>query len=440
MTYIRRKGMPKMSFIIGPMRKHVDGHKELTSHGEIIKINAPETIAIPLVNGASDAELLVKEGELVKVGTKIAQCNGKFIIPLFSSVSGTVKGVEKRMGAGLKQVDHLLIENDNKYTFEAPFAPLNYEKVTRDELIDFTMNAGIVGCGGAGFPTYVKYKFATDVQQLIINAVECEPYITADYKVMKEFMQDFVVGVKALHKMSTAPITKIAIKKTKKEFIETLRSTFKDDKTIEVVAVPDVYPMGWERTLVFEITKKRYERLPIEVGCIVSNATTAMALGQALTTGKPIVEKIVTVSGDGVKQPTNVCTPVGVTAHDIIEQIGGYASEDVLLIAGGPMMGKTINTDSFVVTPSSNALTVFINKEVEEIACLRCGKCSDHCPAGLQPVRINNAAKTGNVDALEKLCVNDCIECGLCTYICPSKINVTEGIRRAKRSMALVKK
>ncbi|MEG0358690.1 MAG: RnfABCDGE type electron transport complex subunit C [Anaerorhabdus sp.] len=429
-----------MSFIIGPMRKHVNGHKELTSHGDIVKISAPKTIAIPLANGASDADLLVKEGDIVKVGTKIAQCNGKFTIPLFSSVSGTVKGVEKRMGAGLKQVDHLLIENDDQYTFEAPFAPIDFEKATREELFDFTMNAGIVGCGGAGFPTYVKYKFAVDVQLLIINAVECEPYITADYKEMHEHIEDLVVGVKAMVKMAGAPVAKLAIKATKKDFIPVLNEAFKDAKNIEVVAVPDVYPMGWERTLVYELTKKRYERLPIEVGCVVSNATTAIALGQALTKGKPIVEKIVTVSGDGIKKPTNVLTPVGVSAHDIIEQIGGYASEDVLLIAGGPMMGKTINTDAFVITPSSNALTVFINKEVREIACLRCGKCSDHCPAGLQPVRINNAAKANNIDALTKLCVNDCIECGMCSYICPSKIDVTEGVRRAKRNMALVKK
>ncbi|MEG0077291.1 RnfABCDGE type electron transport complex subunit C [Anaerorhabdus sp.] len=428
-----------MSFIIGPMRKHVNGHKELTSHNEVVNLS-PNTVAIPLVSGAMTADLLVNEGDKVKVGTKIAQCNGNFTIPMFSPVSGTVKGVQQIMHSWLKPVDHLVIENDQQYTFEAAFTPLDFEKASREELIEFTMNAGIVGCGGAGFPTYVKYKFAKDIQLLIINAVECEPYITADYKVMKAHVEDLVLGTRALLKMSGAPKAKVAIKVTKKDFIPTLQEAFKPYSNIEVVAVPDVYPMGWERTLVYELTKKRYEKLPSECGCIVNNATTAVAMAQALREGKPIVEKIITVSGDGIKTPSNVKVPVGVSAKEVVEACGGYAAEDVLLIAGGPMMGKTITSDAFVIAPYSNALTVFINKPVEAIKCLRCGKCSDHCPAGLQPVRINNAAKVNNVALLEKLNYDACIECGMCSYICPSKIDVTEGIRKAKRYMALKKK
>lgn len=431
-----------MSFVIGPMRTHVNGHKELTSHTDLVKVAAPKVILIPLVNGAAIADLLVKEGDKVKVGTKIAQCNQKFIIPIFSSVSGTVKGVKKVMHASLKPVDHLEIENDGQFEVEQSFAPMDFEKATRDELVDFTMNAGIVGCGGAGFPTYVKYKYIKEVpvNLLIINAVECEPYITADYKEMHEHLSDLVLGTKALLKMSMAPKAVVAIKKTKKDFIPVLKDAFKAESNIEVVEVPDVYPMGWERTLVYEIMKKRYVNLPIEVGCIVNNATTAIALAQALTQGKPIVEKIVTVSGDGVKKPCNVIVPVGTSAQEVINYCGGYASEDVLLIAGGPMMGKTITTDAFVVTTASNALTVFVNKKEEELPCLRCGKCSDHCPAALQPVRINNAEKAKNIDSLIKLSANDCIECGMCTYICPSKIDVTEGVRKAKRYLALTKK
>lgn len=427
-----------MSILTGPMRKHVNGHKELTSHTELVRVIAGDLVAIPLMNGNSTAvEVLVKEGDNVKVGTLVAQRKDNFIVPLFSSVSGTVKGISKIMSAALKPVDHLMIENDGKNEAQQPFLPMDYEKTSREELVEFMMNAGIVGCGGAGFPTYIKYKFAKDVNQLIINAVECEPYITSDYKSISTNMQDMVTGIKAMLKMAMAKEAVIAIKTTKKDFIPLVKEAIKDCNTIRVVEVPDVYPMGWERTLVFEITKSRYEKLPGEVGVIVNNATTAIAFGQALTKGMPIVEKVVTVSGDGISTPSNVIVPVGVKASDVIARCGGYNAEDVLLLAGGPMMGKAITNDQFVITPYSNALTVLKNVPVNTVACLRCGRCSDHCPAGLQPVRINAAEKTKNVDALEKLSINDCIECGMCTYICPSKIDVTEGVRKAKRYMAL---
>lgn len=430
-----------MAFITGPMRKHVNGHKELTSHTDVLKVAAGSKVLIPLINmGSTTVEVLVKEGDHVKVGTKVAIRNDHFKVPLFSSVSGTVKGVEKVMHASLRPVDHLAIENDGKYEEEAPLTPIDPEKASVEELVDFMMNAGIVGCGGAGFPTYIKYRGIKGIDTLLINAVECEPYITADYRMMHEALEELKIGTVAMKKMCGAAKAYVCIKETKKEFIPTLIETFKEYSDIEVKAVPDVYPMGWERTVVYEVTKKRYDKLPSEVGIVVNNATTAIAFAHAMLTGMPIVKKMVTVSGDAVNTPCNVEVPVGVPASEIIQACGGYTAEDVLLIAGGPMMGKTITNDKFVITPYSNALTVLKNTPVEQVACLRCGKCSDHCPAGLQPVRINNAEKAKNIDALSKLDVMSCIECGMCTYICPSKIDVTEGVRRAKRYMALKKK
>jgi len=429
-----------MSFLTGPMRKHVNGHKELTDHSEIKRVDAKELVYIPLINmGSTTVEVLVKEGDRVKVGTKVASRNDHFTVPLFSSVSGTVKGIEKVMHSSLKPVNHLVIINDGKYEKEAPLKPLDYKTASKEELVEFMMNMGLVGCGGAGFPTYIKYRGIKGIKTLIINAVECEPYITADYAFMHEALSDLVDGVEALLKMCDAEKAKVCIKETKKEFIPVMKEAFKELANAEVVAVPDVYPMGWERTLVYEVTKQRYEKLPSEIGCIVNNAATAIAFAQCLKTGMPIVEKIVTVSGDGVNEPCNVRVPVGVQASDLIAACGGYAAEEVLLIAGGPMMGKTITSDKFVIGPYSGALTVLKNKPVKAIACLRCGKCSDHCPAGLQPVRINMAEKAKDTDALKKLGVMDCVECGMCTYICPSKIDVTEGVRRAKRIVVLKK-
>ena len=257
---------------------------------------------------------------------------------------------------------------------------------------------------------------------------------------MHDNLEDLVAGVEAMLKMCGAEKAKVAIKETKKDFIPVLKEAFASIENAEVVAVPDVYPMGWERTLVYEVTKQRYDKLPSEIGCIVNNAATAISFAQCLRTGMPIVEKIVTVSGDGVKEPCNVVVPVGVQACDLINACGGYTADDILLIAGGPMMGKTITNDKFVIGPYNGALTVLKHVPVKAIACLRCGKCSDHCPAGLQPVRINAAEKAKDSDALKKLSVMDCVECGMCTYICPSKIDVTEGVRRAKRIMMALKK
>ncbi len=431
--------MEKMSFIIGPMRTHVHGHKELTNGVEVSKMPVPESVLIPLINGNTVADILVQEGDKVKVGTKIAVCNGNFEVPIFSSVSGIVKGVKKVMHSSLKPVDHLEILNDGLDETEL-LPEIDYTKASNDELVEFTKNAGIIGCGGAGFPTYVKYRGARDMSTLIINAVECEPYITADYKEIKHAIAEFVVGVRVMLKMSSAPRALIGIKKEKKEFIAFVNEAFKDDTNIEVVGVPNVYPMGWERTLVYELVKKRYDRLPSEVGCIVSNATTAIALAQALVHRAPIIEKIVTVSGDGVKTPQNVVVRVGTVVSEIIKHCGGYTAEDVRLIAGGPMMGKTIPNENFVIGTAANALTILINHEEEAIPCLRCGKCTDHCPAALQPVRINQAEKEKNINLLEKLSVDQCVECGMCTYICPSMLDVTEGVRRAKRYMALKRK
>lgn len=431
----------RMSILTGPMRKHVNGHKELTNHSEIVKIQASNLVSIPLINGTSTTvEVYVKEGDKVKVGTKIAARKDNMYVPLFSSVSGVVGAKQTIMHASLKPVEHLVIENDGKYTREQSFNPMDYQTSTREELIEFMMNAGIVGCGGAGFPTYIKYKFAKDVESIVINGVECEPYITADYKMMEAYISDLILGTQAMIKMAMAKDAIIAIKNTKKELIAQVNAALTGIGNIRVAEVPDVYPMGWERTLVFQLTKKHYDKLPGEVGLIVNNATTAIAFAQALSKGEAITEKVVTVSGNGIKSPSNVQVPVGVKASEVIAACGGYAAEDVLLIAGGPMMGKTITSDQFVITPYSNALTVFINKEVNTIACLRCGKCSDHCPAALQPVRINGAEQAKDIDSLIKLHTSECIECGMCTYICPSKIDVTEGIRRAKRYMALQKR
>ena len=425
-----------MSLFRGAMRVHLDGHKDLTEHKDVISIN-PSKVAIPLFAGAqTNPEILVQVGDEVKVGTKLAQFNGNFIIPIYSSVSGTVEAIEDRMHQSLKKIKHVVIASDLQYE-EANLPTINYETATKEELVDFMMNSGLVGCGGAGFPTYVKYKFAKDIQQLVINAVECEPYITADIKLIESEFSTILTGIKAMHKMCGAKEVLIAIKKSHPEAIKLVEEAIKDEKDIKVVAVPDVYPMGWERTLIYQLTKKRYDRLPSEVGIVVDNSTTAYWFAKAMINGEPIMNRMLTVSGDGVKEPCNVIAPIGSSVKEVVAACGGYTSEDMVVCMGGPMMGGTITTDLVSIDRQNNAVTCFAKKAVEEIACLRCGSCSDNCPSGLQPVRIAQANKLRDMDRLGKLEVLKCVECGMCTYVCPSKIAVTENVRRAKRAYNL---
>ena len=415
------------------MNHHLNGHKDLTKHKEVLKTIDPDVIWVPLVNGNAQCTPCVNVGDEVKVGTKIAERNDHFYLPLFSPVSGTVTAVERFMTSGLTPANHLRIQNDHKHTEVRAFEPFDYQAASWEELLEFVKNAGMLGLGGAGFPTYVKYLKPENVSLFIVNAVECEPYLTADYKNIEENMDLLKTGTLALYKLSKAEKGCIAIKEDKKEQIEALRKAFAGTP-IDIRTVPDVYPMGWERTLVYQLTKKRYDKLPIEAGCILNNASTAIALGNAIDNGMPITHKYVTVSGDAVREPQNVLVPVGTRAHQIIDACGGYTegTEDVLLIAGGPMMGRTIPNDQFVIAPQNNGLTVLKNTEKDEVKCLRCGRCTETCPSGLQPVRIAMSAAIFDEEELMKLSVMDCIECGMCTWICPSKIDVTENVRRAK--------
>lgn len=425
-----------MSLFRGPMRAHLEGHKELTESKSVITIH-PQTVAIPLYAGADmNPEIFVEVGDEVKVGTKLAQFNSRFIVPIYSSVSGKVEAIEERLHQSLKKVKHIVISNDLQYT-EANLPTIHYQESSKEELVDFMMNAGIIGCGGAGFPTYVKYNNVQNIDKLIINAVECEPFITSDFKILESEFEVVLTGIKAMHKMCGAKEVYLAIKESHPELIQEVTKKLENEKDITCVSVPDVYPMGWERTLVYQLTKRRYDRLPGEVGCIVDNSTTAYWFAKAMLQGEPIMNRMLTVSGDGVKEPCNVVAPIGSSLHEVVEACGGYTSDDLIVCFGGPMMGSTVTSDLVSVDRQNNAITVLKKVKVDEVACLRCGSCSDHCPSGLQPVRIAQASKLKDMDRLSKLEVQKCIECGLCTYVCPSKIAVTENVRRAKRAYSL---
>ncbi len=427
-----------MSFLSGLGRVKLDGQKGLTKDKPIKVIDAPECVYVPLVIGAATQfEIHVAEGDHVCVGTKLATRKDMYV-PIYSPISGTVKGFEKRMHATGRPQNHVVIENDGQNETVKVLDIADVEAMSAQEIVDAMKEMGLVGLGGSGFPTYIKYGNVQNITTVVINGVECEPFITSDHVAMKRDVKALFDGVSLMKKAADASLAVIAIKKGKPDLLALLNAEVANYPGIEVKEVPDVYPMGWERTLVKQLTKKDYDRFPSEVGVIVNNASTAIALSKGIRNGEAITKRIVTVSGNGVKDPQNVEVVVGTPFNQIIEAIGGYAdAADGFVLSGGPMMGKSVMNDQFVISAYTNSVTCMIRENIESLPCLKCGECTSHCPAHLQPVKIIQAEKRADVEMLEKLDVMRCIECGMCTYICPSKIEVTDFVSKAKRRVNL---
>ena len=424
-----------MTFLIGPMQHHIAGRKEFTENKEILKVDSDE-IAISLTIGSHVASPLVKVGDHVKIGQLIGKRDDKFYVPVFSSVSGEVVAIEKRMSSKLAPSEHIVIKNDYKNE-TISFRDIGFD-AKREDLINYMKEIGLLGQGGAGFPTYLKYS--TDkCETLIINAIECEPYITADICNINNNLEDFKDGVKTLFRISNAKKCYIAIKHIHQDTIIKLIELFKDTDGIEIKSLKDVYPIGWERTLTYTLLKKRYDKLPIEIGAIVTNATTAITLAKTIKTKSYVYERYVTVAGRHLRESHNILCRIGVPIRELFNACGGIDTSPAIIIMGGPMMGTSVTKDEVTITPISNAVLVFDYHEQDKWACLRCGRCVEHCPSSLEPVSISEAYEHTDVDRLASLHVMDCVECGMCTYICPSKIEVTENVRRAKKLFALRK-
>ena len=427
-----------MSFLSGLGRVKLDGQKGLTKDKPIKVIDAPKCVYVPLVIGAATQfEIHVAEGDHVCVGTKLATRKDMYV-PIYSPISGTVKGFEKRMHATGRPQNHVVIENDGQNETVKVLDIADVEAMSAQEIVDAMKEMGLVGLGGSGFPTYIKYGNVQNITTVVINGVECEPFITSDHVAMKRDVKALFDGVSLMKKAADASLAVIAIKKGKPDLLALLNAEVANYPGIEVKEVPDVYPMGWERTLVKQLTKKDYDRFPSEVGVIVNNASTAIALSKGIRNGEAITKRIVTVSGNGVKDPQNVEVVVGTPFNQIIEAIDEYAdAADGFVLSGGPMMGKSVMNDQFVISAYTNSVTCMIRENIESLPCLKCGECTSHCPAHLQPVKIIQAEKRADVEMLEKLDVMRCIECGMCTYICPSKIEVTDFVSKAKRRVNL---
>ena len=343
----------------------------------------------------------------------------RFNVPIISSVSGTVTDIKD---------GYIKIKNDLLEKTEKEIINRDVSKIKKEEFLDIIEKAGIIGMGGAGFPTHMKYKTDKNIELLIVNAVECEPYITADYSIMNEKCNELLEGINNIIRINKINNAILAIKKTNVEVIKKFKEIIDKYPKIELRIVRDIYPMGWERTLIKEVTKKEYNILPIELGIVVNNISTIFAINNALKHDIPLVERIITITGENVKNPGNVMVKIGTSVNEILKFVGGIL-DDSVLISGGPMMGVEINKTDYI-KPQMNCILVLPKpKEENIINCLRCGKCVSACPANLAPVLIKECS---NKEELIKLQVNKCISCGLCSYICPSRIDLRNIVNEKK--------
>lgn len=402
-------------------------HHKNTSKKSAVVMPAPEIVTIPMVQHiGAPAIPVVKPGDNVTVGQVIAECGGYVSTPIHSSVSGTVKKLEQIQSTNGNFCTAVVIASDGEMTVSDQIAPVSVNSY--EEFITAVKNSGAVGFGGAGFPTSVKLdvKDTSRIDTIIINGAECEPYITSDTRTMIDDSDNVVEGLKLLNKFLKAENIIIGIENNKAECIKVMREKTAALPFVKVKSLKSIYPQGGEKVLIYNITKKVVPegKLPIDVGVIVLNCTTLAAIAKYINTGMPVVSKCLTVDGSSVCNPQNVIVPIGTAISDVLDFCGGLKCEPGKVLYGGPMMGITVNDLSLPVIKNNNAILAFDqkdSKEPETTPCIRCGKCISQCPFMLNPVLISKAYREHDTEALEKLKVNLCMECGCCSYVCPTK-------------------
>lgn len=412
----------------------VISNKNMSLSDELVECKRPQIVYIPLVNYTKlDCECLVKAGDLVLKGSVIGKRNDNIELPIHSSVSGKVIGIEEKLYLNGEKVKCVAIENDlREKSVELNGAKQDISSYSKDEFINILKNCAITGMGGSDFPTYIKYQ--TDLKILVANSVECEPYITADQMMVNIHAEEILETMDAIMEINGMDKGYIVLKesntKMRDKFIQYLGTYPK----ISIIPVRNVYPMGWEKLLIKEALGIEYDKLPSEKGIVVNNVSTIYAIYKALKYKKPISRRIVTVTGECISEPKNIMIKIGTSMRDVIAEFGGYKNATkIRFIAGGPMMGDCIESDDLIVTKNLNCVLVIPDKEEEALPCIRCGRCIEACPANICPVLIKD--KVRDFEALKYLHPEKCIECGLCSYICPSKIRIRESVREAKKEI-----
>ncbi len=416
--------------------RHINGHKHMSTSEPIMNYLDPDFVYFPLNVGNATYQKLVEVGSKVLMGQQILIREGRFGHPICSSVSGTVTAIKKQWHSSGKMVEMLEIANDHQDL--ACYVKTNDEQLTRDIIIDKVKNAGIVGLGGAGFPTYVKYLPSQPADYVIINAAECEPYLTCDYLSIIEETDRFIRGIHYIMIANSSKKGVIAIKKSKLEAIDILKKALDGIDDISLFLLDDVYPAGWEKYIVEKVTKKSYTGLPREAGAVVNNVQTAIAVCDAVEENKPLIDRVVTITGEGIKNPRNYRVKIGTKITPLLTLSGGYVDDldEAYCICGGPMTGRSLFFDDLVITSNVGGIIVKPKPKTLEVnECIGCGKCSENCPAFLTPTAIKQAYLSKNINDLNALNASRCVQCGLCSYVCPSRVEMTDYMAKAKEML-----
>jgi len=416
----------------------IDGRKQMSKTAPLHEVLNPRFVYLPLLQQNAPLKRVVEVGASVKIGQVVALREGFGAMPIHASVSGKVTAVKKAWHSSGRMVDSIEIENDNQNQLDDAIRPeADTDRFTRDDLVQKMQNAGLSGLGGAGFPTYVKYQTKSPIDVVIVNAVECEPYLTCDYMLIEEHPEKVLKGLKYFMRAAGAKRGVVCYKAYNTGIAEALKPFLSNYPGIELRPVKDLYPAGWEKYLVQQVTGKTYANLPAEAGAIVDNSATAIVFADVVEKNIPLISRVITISGEGIKNPRNFLVPIGTPVKELVAQCGGYADgldpAKAYYIAGGPMTGRAILIDELVVNDTLGSVIVKpFPEEKQHPACLGCGKCADVCPVYLAPTEIQRAFEMNDKNAVKALNANKCMQCGLCSYVCPSHIEISDFVLRAK--------
>ena len=389
---------------------------------------------------------VVQKGDYVKRGQKIGEAGGFVSAPVHSSVSGIVKGMEMRLGATGTMANSIIIENDGKYE-ETEFVPVKLEELTKEGILKRIQDGGVVGMGGAGFPTHVKLspKMPEKIEYVLVNGAECEPYLTSNHRKMLEEPEEIIEGLRIMLTLFDNAKGYICIEDNKPDCIAKMKELVKDIPRMEVKELLTKYPQGGERTLIYATTGREINSsmLPADVGCVVDNVDTVAAIYRSVILGEPVMDKVITVTGDGIKSPKNFKVCTGTDLAEVVEAAGGLKDGVSKVIAGGPMMGFAMYDLHVPCTKTTSACLCLKEDPVskaKQTACINCGRCVSVCPGGVLPARLATFAEHGDMENFQKFDGMECCECGCCSYICPAKRPLTQSIKSMRKMVLASRK
>jgi electron transport complex protein RnfC len=429
---------------------HPDYNKELTRDKAIARLPLPAELVISMSQHlGAPAKCLVKAGDFVRRGQLIGERNGFISVCVRASADGVVKAVEPRAGAAGGKADAVILDTTARPDDAPPAAgpilpPLDWTAAAREELLARIEEAGLTGMGGAGFPTAVKLNPPPGkrCEYLIVNGAECEPYLTADCRLMTERAERVRLGVEIVRKILGGPAVRLAVEANKPEAIAALEKAFAGiDGNVEIVVLPVLYPQGSEKHQIYATVGRIVPEppaLPIDVGCVVENVGTIVAIADAVERGEPLLERVTTVSGDAVAEPKNVLAPIGTKYADLVAFCGGEKEPPAKVLSGGTMMGFAVPTLEIATTKTTSGLLLLSPRRVFQYtsqACISCGRCLRACPMNLNPADISKAVEADDIADAERAHVMTCIECGACSFACPAHRTITQFCRRAKNSI-----